>query len=156
MIVSRMRETGAEPPKFYVAGSRVTDEIRELEQTVPGVVVKGFVSDEELTRLYDTTRLVVVPLRYGAGVKGKVVEALYNGAAVVTTSIGAEGIPHAEDVMVIADQAEAFAEAVSDIYQSPESCQALSQRGQEYVREYYSMDAAWNVIKEDFATAGTD
>ena len=150
LIVSRMREAGAEPPKFYVAGSRVTDEIRALEQTVPGVVVKGFVSDEELTRLYDATRLVVVPLRYGAGVKGKVVEALYNGAAVVTTPVGAEGIPQAEDVMVTADQAEAFAEAVCDIYQSPESCRALSERSQEYIRNYYSMDAAWSVIAEDF------
>ena len=150
LIADRMRGEGAEPPKFYVVGSRVTDEIKALEQTVPGVVVRGFVSDEELTQLYDETRLVVVPLRYGAGVKGKVVDALYNGAAVVTTSIGAEGIPHAEDVMVIADQADALAEAVLRIYQSPESCQALSERTQDYVRRYYSQEAAWDVIKDDF------
>ncbi len=150
LFCEKFRNEGVEPPKFYVAGSRVTDEIRALEQTVPGVVIKGFVSDEELVRLYDTTRLVVVPLRYGAGVKGKVVEALYNGAAVVTTSIGAEGIPQAEDVMVIADQAEAFAEAAAGIYQSPENCRALSERSQEFVRKYYSMDAAWSVIAEDF------
>ena len=43
--------------------------------------------------MYATTKLVAVPLRYGAGVKGKILEALYNGAAVVTTSIGAEGFP---------------------------------------------------------------
>lgn len=54
--------------------------------------MKGFVSEEELSELYRTCRIVVVPLRYGAGVKGKVIEALYNGAPVVTTSIGAEGI----------------------------------------------------------------
>ncbi len=150
LITAHFREVGAEPPKFYVVGSRVTEEIRALEQTDPGIVVKGFVSEEELARLYDTTRLVVVPLRYGAGVKGKVVEALYNGAAIVTTSIGAEGIPQAEDVMVIADKAEAFAEAVFGIYQDPEACRALSSRAQEYVRQYYSMDAAWSVIADDF------
>ncbi len=150
LIRARVAEEGQEPPKFYVVGSRVTEEIQALEQEQPGVVVKGFVSDEELTRLYDTTRLVAAPLRYGAGVKGKVVEALYNGAAVVTTSIGAEGIPHAEEIMVIADQAEAFAEAVTGIYLSPESCLALSERSQDYVKEYYGMDAAWNVIAEDF------
>ena len=61
-----------------------------------GIVIKGFVSDEELERLYATCRVVVVPLRYGAGVKGKVLEALYNGAPVITTSIGAEGIPFVE------------------------------------------------------------
>ncbi len=153
LIAERMKEEGKEPPVFYVAGSRVTDEIRALEQTQLGIVVKGFVSDEELTRLYDTTRLVVVPLRYGAGVKGKVVEALYNGAAVVTTSTGAEGIPGAEDVMVIADQAGALAEAVTEIYESPEACRALSLRAQEYVRQNYSQEAAWSVIREDFAVS---
>ena len=150
LICGRMREAGQEPPKFYVAGSRMTEEIKALEQTDPGIIVKGFVSDEELLQLYDTTRLVVVPLRYGAGVKGKVVEALYNGAAVVTTSIGAEGIPQAEDMMVIADQAEAFAEAAAGIYSDPDACQALSERTQTYIRQYYSVDAAWNVIADDF------
>ncbi len=59
--------------------------------------MKGFVSEEELSRLYAECRMVVVPLRYGAGVKGKVVEAIYNGAPIVTTSVGAEGIPGVED-----------------------------------------------------------
>ena len=54
------------------------------------------------------------------------------------------------DVMVIADQAEAFAEAVSGIYQDPEACRALSERSQKHVRQYYSMEAAWDVIREDF------
>ncbi len=150
LLCGRMREAGQEPPRFYVVGSGVTEEVEELGRTDPGIVIRGSVSDEELRELYDATRLVVVPLRFGAGVKGKVVEALYHGAAVVTTSIGAEGIPGAEDVMVIADQAEAFAEAVAEIYSSPESCRALSERTQEFVKRNYSMDAAWNVIAEDF------
>ena len=96
---------GQEIPNFYVVGSKVTEEIQELEQPGNGVIIKGFVSEEELVRLYDTTRVVVVPLRYGAGVKGKVVEALYHGSAIVTTSIGAEGISEAETVMMIRDGA---------------------------------------------------
>ena len=78
---------------FYIVGSKVTEEIKALEQPGNGIVVKGFVSEEELSELYRTCRLVVVPLRYGAGVKGKVVEAIYNGAPIVTTSVGSEGIP---------------------------------------------------------------
>ena len=84
---------------FYVVGSKVTDEIKALEQPGNGIVIKGFVSDEELERLYATCRVVVVPLRYGAGVKGKVLEALYNGAPVITTSIGAEGIPFVDQAL---------------------------------------------------------
>ena len=46
---------------------------------------------------------MVVPLRYGAGVKGKVVEAIYNGAPIITTSTGAEGIPQVEQVLEVED-----------------------------------------------------
>ena len=79
--------------KFYVAGSRVTDEIKALEEPGNGIIIKGFVSEEELAQLYGHCRVVVVPLRYGAGVKGKVVEAIYNGAPIVTTSTGQRGFP---------------------------------------------------------------
>ena len=57
------------------AAETAAEEIRALEQPGSGIVVKGFVSEEELAALYAGCRLVVVPLRYGAGVKGKVVEA---------------------------------------------------------------------------------
>ncbi len=150
LIRRNMEAEGKTPPDFYVAGSRVTDEIKELEQPGSGIVIKGFVSEEELVRLYDTTRMVVVPLRYGAGVKGKIVEALYHGAAVVTTTIGAEGIPEAGEVMAIADQPEAFAEVAAAIYGDPEACLAMSRRTQDFIRRHYSVEAAWDVIKEDF------
>ncbi len=152
-IRALVEAAGQTPPEFYVVGSKVTDEIRALEQPGNGVVIKGFVSEEELTRLYDTCRLVAVPLRYGAGVKGKVVEALYNGAAILTTSIGAEGIPDAEQVMEIQDEAEAFARAAAALYGDPEACGRLSRKAQTYVRSHYSMDAAWEVIREDFEEA---
>ena len=52
----------------------MTDEIQALEQPDNGIVIKGCVSDEELERLFASCRVVVVPLRYGAGVKGKVLK----------------------------------------------------------------------------------
>lgn len=134
----------------------MTDPIRALEQPGNGVIIKGFVSEEELARLYDTTRMVVVPLRYGAGVKGKVVEALYNGAAIVTTSVGAEGIPDAESVMAVEDRPEAFAERAAALYSDSEACGAMSRKAQAYVRDVYGMDAAWSVIEEDFEETGME
>lgn len=107
-------------------------------------------TEEELAQLYETSRVVVVPLRYGAGVKGKVIEALYNGAPIVTTAIGAEGIAGAKDVMEIADEPADFAEAVVSLYQDPEKCKEISKKTQTYVREHHSIDAAWKVIEEDF------
>lgn len=135
---------------FYIVGSKVTEEIKALEQPDNGIIVKGFVSEEELSRLYATCRIVVVPLRYGAGVKGKVIEAIYNGAPIVTTSIGAEGIPQAEDVMCIQDKPEDFAQEVVALYEDTDTCKAMCHKTQDYIREFYSIDAAWKVVGEDF------
>jgi GT2 family glycosyltransferase len=135
---------------FYVVGSKVTDEIKALEQPDNGILVKGFVSEEELSRLYAQCKIVVVPLRYGAGVKGKVIEALYNGAPVVTTSIGAEGIPEAETVMAIKDEPGTFAREVIALYENTKRCRQMSLETQNYIRRYHSIDAAWKVIGEDF------
>ena len=147
-IFPKIREKLEVP--FYIVGSKVTEEIQALEQPGNGIIVKGFVSEEELSELYRTCRIVVVPLRYGAGVKGKVIEALYNGAPVVTTSIGAEGIAEAESVMCIKDAPEEFAEETVRLYQNPEALRELSRKTQNYIRRYYSVDAAWSVVEEDF------
>lgn len=139
------------PVNWYVAGSKVTDEIKALEEPGNGIVIKGFVSEEELDELYASCKLVVVPLRYGAGVKGKVVEAIYNGAPIVTTSIGAEGIPDVEDVLIVRDEPESFADAVTELYQNDEECLKLCKKTQTYIRKYFSVDAVWSRIEEDFA-----
>lgn len=150
LIREEMERGGQMPPDFYVVGSKVTDEIKALEQPGNGIVIKGFVSEEELALLYDTVRLVAAPLRYGAGVKGKVVEALYNGAVIVTTSIGAEGIDDAGEVMAVEDTPEAFAKAAVRLYSRPDRCLEMSRKTQEYVKKRYSVEAAWSVVEEDF------
>lgn len=150
LVRSQMETTGQEPPEFIVVGSKVTEEIKALEEPGNGVVIRGFVTEEELARLYDTTRIVAVPLRYGAGVKGKVVEALYNGAAIVTTSIGAEGISGAGEVMVVEDEPETFAKALVRLYSRPQECAEMSRKTQDYVKARYSVEAAWSVVEEDF------
>ena len=147
-IYPRIREKAEIP--FYIVGSRVTDEIRALQEPGNGITVYGFVSDEELARLYASSRLVVVPLRYGAGVKGKVIEALYNGSPIVTTSIGAEGIPFAGEVLAVADEPQEFADRVLQMYEDTEGLARICDKTQEYIRNYFSVDAAWSVIREDF------
>lgn len=135
---------------FYIVGSGVTDEIKALEQPENGIIVKGFVSEEELSQLYGSCRIVVVPLRYGAGVKGKVVEAIYNGAPIVTTSVGSEGIPDIEGVLVVEDKPERFAQAVTALYSDEECLARLSDKTQEYIKAHYGLDAVWDVVREDF------
>ena len=65
--------------------------------------------------------MVIVPLRYGAGVKGKVVEALHEGAAILTTPCGAEGIPGIEEVVAIEGEEREFAKTGALLYQTFQS-----------------------------------
>lgn len=147
-IFPRLR--AEESLNFYIVGSHASEAITARHDPVCGVHVLGFVPDEKLRELYNQCRLVVVPLRYGAGVKGKVIEALYYGAPVVTTPTGAEGIPDAGQVMRIAGSAEEFVSAVRTLYHAPESLSAMSEAAQRYVKEHNSLAAAWDVVKEDF------
>ena len=134
---------------FTVVGSNADEEVRSLDGD-NGIVVKGFVTDEELMELYSTARVVAVPLRYGAGVKGKVVEALYYGCPIVTTSVGAEGIADAESVMRIEDDAEKFAEDLIFMYKASKTLKDMSDAALEYVKKHNSIDAAWEIIEGDF------
>lgn len=134
--------------KFYIVGSNAPDEIINLNGN--GIVFKGFVTDEELEQLYKSIKIVVVPLRYGAGVKGKVIEALSKGCPLVTTSIGTEGIYGIQDVALIKDSAKDFANAVIDLYQDDEQLEKYSKSSVNFVKQNFSLDAAWNIIKDDF------
>ena len=98
----------------YIVGSYPTDDIHALASDT--VQVLGWVPD--LRDLYERARLSVAPLRYGAGVKGKVGQSLAFGLPVVTTRLGAEGmgLEHGRDVLV-ADGKEAFAAEILRAYQ---------------------------------------
>jgi len=133
---------------FYIVGSNPPSEIQNIKQD--GVVIKGFVTDEELTELYNNCKIVVVPLRYGAGVKGKVIEAIYNGLPIITTSCGAEGIKNSEGVFVVANGEESFANAVIDLYNDNNRLQKYAENTQIFIKKYFSTEEVWKVIKEDF------
>ena len=115
-----------------------------------GIIFKGFVSEEELKELYTKVRLVVVPLRYGAGVKGKVIEALYYGDPVITTSVGAEGIDNSYNQMLIADEPDEFITKCVALYTDKEALKNMHMEATEYVKNRHSIDAVWKIIKEDF------
>ena len=101
-------------------------------------------------QLYNDTRIVVAPLRYGAGIKGKIIEAMANGAAIITTNCGAEGIVDAPYFMKIQDDALSFAGEIIKLYDNFEELKDLSIETQKVINNRFTMDAAWNIIKEDF------
>ena len=133
---------------FYIVGSKAPEEITQI--TAEGVIVKGFVTEEELQELYRACKMVVVPLRYGAGVKGKVVEALYYGTPVVTTAVGAEGIVGLEDIAVVRESEEDWITAICSFYNDGKALEEMARKSRLYVKEKYNPETVWNGIKEDF------
>lgn len=135
--------------KLFVVGSNPTQEIKELASD--SVIVRGFVTDEALADLYAITRIVVAPLRYGAGIKGKIIEAMYQGVPVITTSCGAEGIENGSGVLVVADTSDDMSEKIITMYENDKLLNNLSKQGKEFVDKNYSMDFVTKRIKSLFS-----
>jgi len=96
--------------RLTLAGSNPTPAVEAL--AADGIEVTGFVTDEELARRYAAARVVVCPLRFGAGVKMKVVEALHQGVPLVTTTVGAQGLKGLDAAVDVTDRPADFAAAV--------------------------------------------
>jgi glycosyltransferase involved in cell wall biosynthesis len=103
--------------------------------------VHGHVPD--LDAFLDDCRIAVAPLRYGAGIKGKINHSMAHGQPVVATPIAVEGmhLVAGEEVMV-AETAEEFAAAVVNLYHDEALWSRLSANGLENVRRHFSFDAA--------------
>jgi len=134
--------------KLTIAGSNPPSAITDLANS--NIKVTGYISDEALQELYNHSRVIVAPLRYGAGVKGKVIEALINKVPIVTTSIGAEGLVEAANIMAIADNAAEFAQNAIRLYTDENEWMKISNRSGPYLNQYFSKGAASRIIQEDF------
>ncbi len=139
------KKTGA---PFYIVGSNAPESITKLAGN--GVVVKGFVTEEELGSLYASCRMAVIPLRYGAGVKGKVVEALYYGMPIVTTSVGAEGIDKIENVAIVKDTEADLIDAILSVYTDSSELENRSRQSRQFIEEQFNLEAAWAIVGRDF------
>jgi GT2 family glycosyltransferase/glycosyltransferase involved in cell wall biosynthesis len=125
--------------EFHIVGSKAPAEIHALGAT-PGVTVHGYVRD--LEPLLSSMKVGVAPLRYGAGIKGKVATMMGAGMACVCTSIAAEGMDiedrrHA----LIADDASAFAEAIVKVYRDTEEWSKLSDGGRRLIARRFGQHA---------------
>jgi len=99
--------------KVNIIGSYITDEIEALASDKFKLL--GFVDD--LNAVINTAKLFVAPLRFGAGIKGKIGQSLEHSLPLVTTNVGAEGFDFGEQTNVmIANNAEAIAQKVIDLY----------------------------------------
>jgi GT2 family glycosyltransferase/SAM-dependent methyltransferase len=124
---------------LYLIGSNPTDEVKALASE--NIIVTGYVTDEQLLKYYLEARIAVVPLRYGAGIKNKVVEAMAYGTPLVTTEIGAQGLAGLESLIPITSNAQMFAEKICEILADDNVWKKISERGIQFVEEHFSENA---------------
>jgi glycosyltransferase involved in cell wall biosynthesis len=119
---------------FYLAGRNAPADYRESRQ--PNVVYAGEVSDAH--KFIRSGAVMVVPLLSGSGMRIKIIEAMALGKAVVTTSIGTEGISttHGSDILV-ADDAASFARCVSDLTSDRSACLRMGEKARIFVTTHY-------------------
>jgi len=137
-ILPRVRERLGDV-RFYVVGDGPPPAVRDLAGEA--VVVTGHVPD--LVPYLRDCRLSVAPLRYGAGVKGKINSSMSYGLPVVATSVACEGMQLADgkDVLIAESPAD-FAEAVVRLYRDPDLWAKLSDGGVANIRRHFSAEAA--------------
>ncbi|WP_005036628.1 glycosyltransferase [Holophaga foetida] len=99
------------------------------------VYMKGFI--EDLDAYYQSARVFIAPLLSGSGVKIKVIHALAHGLPIVTTSIGAEGLPELDKTgLLVADTPTEFAQFVDILVRDDEVWQRCSELGKSYASKY--------------------
>ncbi|WP_452223426.1 glycosyltransferase [Lacinutrix chionoecetis] len=101
--------------EVHIYGAYVTEQAKQMHNEADGFIVKGFA--ENIKEVMQTYKVCLVPLRYGAGLKGKIIDAMVNGIPCVTTSIGAEGMyGDLEPNGFVEDEPEIFAEKAVELY----------------------------------------
>jgi len=134
--------------KFYIIGEKVPQEVIALANE--RVVIAG--RQPDVGPFFENVKLSIAPLRYGAGVKGKINQSMAWGVPVVATSVAVEGMElrAGEDVLV-ADEPMQFADAIITLYRSEDLWNRLSQNGLEKARAKYSVETARENLRALFS-----
>lgn len=140
-----LQSHGETEVKLHLYGSYVTHAAQKLHDPARGILVKGHMSHLSELAGY---RVSLAPLRFGAGLKGKIVDSWAHGTPVVTTAVGAEGL-HVLDTQesqaLIGDHGSAagqasFAKAAVNMYCSSSVWHSMQRTGVRTVRKHFDQD----------------
>jgi polysaccharide biosynthesis protein PslH len=151
-IVPRVREKVPDF-KFYVAGSG-SEGVVSITDGVPNVTRTGFVDD--IGGFLSEMQVALLPLRQGAGVKVKTLECMAAGVAVVTTTVGAEGIAAAHGVhFLIGETPEELAKLTIQLLLRPEDARQMGERARAWFTSEYDFGRSMAAL-ESFLLANTN
>ncbi len=137
---------GSPQIRFYVAGSNMPPRIKRLGR-LPGIEVLGWLPD--VAPVFKRRRILICPLRYGSGMKGKLGQAMSYGLPVVTTSIGAEGMDLKDgESALIADDPVGFAKKIINLYRNKKLWENLSRNSVSHVKENWTPQIVQKKLEE--------
>lgn len=139
---------------IYIVGSNPSEKILNVARTghcADQFIVTGYVPD---TRTYlDKAKISIAPIPFGAGMNGKIGEALAAGIPVVTNTLGAKGMGLTHEInCLVADDSETFAAQVNRLYWNPQLWKKLSDAGRDFIRKKFAYEEYAGTLRSEIAS----
>ncbi|MFN8282597.1 MAG: glycosyltransferase family 4 protein [Chitinophagales bacterium] len=134
--------------KLYIVGKNPDDRLKAMAEKDAQIILTGFVKDVE--PYFQKCNVFITPLRFGSGIKVKVINALYRGIPCVTTSIGTEGLKTKDGFDIFSqDDKNAFADAIHTLLNNEKKWKDISKHARETANKYYT----WKAVLENIILA---
>jgi glycosyltransferase involved in cell wall biosynthesis len=119
-----------------IYGNYAPQQISALHNEKEGFLIKGWA--ENLSKVMSTSKVCLAPLRFGAGLKGKLLDAMKWGTPSITTSIGAEGMHGDLNYSgIVSEDTESFARAAVQLYTSEEQWEVTQKQGFQIINQRF-------------------
>jgi glycosyltransferase involved in cell wall biosynthesis len=133
--------------EFHIYGSYSSQKIEQLHNEKEGFHIKGFV--EDVNNVMQNAKVCLASLRFGAGLKGKLIDAMQNGTPCVMTSIAAEGMfGNLEPNGCIEDNPQKFAQKAVELYKNEITWKTYQNNGFEIINERFNKTILEIKLKE--------
>lgn len=133
--------------EIHIYGAYPNDKVMQMNNPKDGFIVKGFAAD--VSKVMQNSKVCLAPLRFGAGLKGKVIDAMKNGTPCVMTSVAAEGIFHLMETHdCVLDNPKDFAKKAILLYKDKSVWQGFSNDGFKVINERFQKEKFEKRLKD--------
>ena len=141
---------------FEIYGAYLPQKVKQLHQPKKGIYIKGWIAKEQLA--FQKARICLAPLRFGAGIKGKLLTAMQYGTPTITTPIGAEGmLPEDGDWNgFISEDPNQLAKAAVRLYTNKNLWLQCQQNGIELINTKFQKERYQSIVKDKIEYAKKD
>ncbi|WP_285654562.1 glycosyltransferase [Allomuricauda sp. NBRC 101325] len=137
--------------EIHIYGAYLPQHVNEMHDPKNGFLVKGWA--ENVKEVLTTSRVLLAPIQFGAGIKGKLLDAMQTGTPSITTNIGAEGM-HGDQSWngIITDDWDTFSEAAVILHQDKETWKIAQQQGIQLLQTFYNKEKYQLLLNERLQT----